>query len=285
MQTKQFGLDWVPERTPPRPTARLLLSLIAAAACAALAMFGVWTYGELFPKIAITRGGGTSSPPARWYYLRDEEIALAFVSASLLWLLLLWRIWRPLISSRHPLAPVLLTAALGLLPALGMLLHDCWPAARRIADDELAGGVLVVLALLGAIIVWIRWASVRAVRPGVATLGRGIASIVIAAAAIGAALIVDQVINADEELLMGALLSGGSGLIAWIWLKPLVKAEGRDLPESEGQLNLRCPHCNYSLIGLRELRCPECGQTFVLDELIRAQRWILPSAATSESSA
>ena len=44
------------------------------------------------------------------------------------------------------------------------------------------------------------------------------------------------------------------------------------LHEGVEELELRCPHCSYSLVGLTEPRCPECGTPFDRAELIDNMR-------------
>jgi hypothetical protein len=46
---------------------------------------------------------------------------------------------------------------------------------------------------------------------------------------------------------------------------------GRALYDANGVLDLRCPACGYSMVGLKEARCPECGQEFTLNELMARQ--------------
>lgn len=46
-------------------------------------------------------------------------------------------------------------------------------------------------------------------------------------------------------------------------------------------VDVRCPHCDYLLVGLRETRCPECGAQFTIDELFRRQNFAPPAASSS----
>lgn len=46
---------------------------------------------------------------------------------------------------------------------------------------------------------------------------------------------------------------------------------GRALYTRDGILALRCPACEYSMVGLKEARCPECGHVYTLDELVGQQ--------------
>lgn len=277
---------WLSEKMPPRPLARLLLSFTAAAVFAGLAMFGAWSYAQLWPKIGV--GVTTSGPgfPARWYYLSDDEVGLAFILASLLWLLVLWRIWRPIASRRNPLPQILATAGLVAVPFLGVLVVDTVPGARRHVDDEAVGFGLMGAAILAALAIWTQYCrqALPLRRPDMASIRRLVASLLIATGVITASFIVADAFSAEEEMLVGAIAAGGAAGIAWLWLPPLVRAESRaaHLP---AELDIRCPTCDYSLKGLRDLRCPECGTAFVLDELILAQRFAGLARADTDSAA
>ncbi len=78
----------------------------------------------------------------------------------------------------------------------------------------------------------------------------------------------------EEEILIAALvlLAGSLGLLIWL---PRIRRlrGGRPVLDAEDRVNVNCPDCGYSLIGLRDLRCPECGAAFMIDELIRRQNY------------
>ncbi|MCZ6699918.1 MAG: hypothetical protein O7D94_13375 [Planctomycetota bacterium] len=78
----------------------------------------------------------------------------------------------------------------------------------------------------------------------------------------------------EEEILIAALVlfAGGLGLLVWL---PRIRRlrVGRPVLDAEDRVNVYCPDCGYSLIGLRDLRCPECGAAFMIDELIRRQNY------------
>jgi uncharacterized C2H2 Zn-finger protein len=86
----------------------------------------------------------------------------------------------------------------------------------------------------------------------------------------------------DKGYLEAVILMAGGGLLLTSWLGVIEQVQQRrfkPLLDADGQVNVRCPGCGYSLIGLRELRCPECGMQFTIDELIRAQRYESPKVS------
>ena len=78
--------------------------------------------------------------------------------------------------------------------------------------------------------------------------------------------------RADEEYLIAAICLAASGAVVMIWVPAIQRMRrGRPVFDTENLVNVHCPECGYSLIGLRELRCPECGTGFTIDDLIRRQ--------------
>jgi hypothetical protein len=76
----------------------------------------------------------------------------------------------------------------------------------------------------------------------------------------------------DEEFVIFAVLcsAGAATLILWVetWRR---YGRGRPQLTDQGKFDVRCPKCDYSMIGLTESRCPECGVQFTLDELLSRQ--------------
>jgi predicted RNA-binding Zn-ribbon protein involved in translation (DUF1610 family) len=46
---------------------------------------------------------------------------------------------------------------------------------------------------------------------------------------------------------------------------------GRPLRDLEGRVQVQCPKCGYSMIGLETCQCPECGHRSTIEKLIAAQ--------------
>lgn len=63
-------------------------------------------------------------------------------------------------------------------------------------------------------------------------------------------------------------------IVMFLWLSTLHRLfKRRPVLDRDNHVDVRCPTCDYSLVGLRDLRCPECGTRFTIDELIRAQHY------------
>lgn len=71
---------------------------------------------------------------------------------------------------------------------------------------------------------------------------------------------------------MAGVILAGVAVSLWLittrWYR---HCGGRPVVTPRGEVNVQCPECGYSLIGLQEARCPECGTRYTLDELIRQQ--------------
>jgi hypothetical protein len=96
------------------------------------------------------------------------------------------------------------------------------------------------------------------------------------AALLGAWYIVHSTyVAGDQRYLHGVLWTAIGGILLLLWLPALRTSftRTRELFDLGGQINVRCPRCNYLLVGLKQLRCPECGLEFTIDELIRAQKF------------
>ena len=78
------------------------------------------------------------------------------------------------------------------------------------------------------------------------------------------------------------LVAGAVTLLFWLPTAQRLRL-GRPVVNSENLVNVTCPHCGYSLIGLRDLRCPECGTQFSIDELIRRQNYGIPLQSAGQT--
>jgi hypothetical protein len=154
---------------------------------------------------------------------------------------------------------------------------------RRQYRDELIIGVPLILAIVAAIAAWVRlyqrssWQVSGAFRAKVA--GRvGMTGGLVAGTA-GLCVVFDRARGVEEEILIAATICGGAGLLLLIWLPVVFASESRRVRGETGHVDVRCPVCGYSLIGLRELRCPECGEQFVLDDLLARQGFLTAGEA------
>lgn len=81
----------------------------------------------------------------------------------------------------------------------------------------------------------------------------------------------------DNGYAIGGVGAVGLAIILRTWRDSIISAvDGRSVLDERGEVQVSCPACGYSLIGLTSLRCPECGASFTLDEIIRAQHFKKP---------
>lgn len=100
----------------------------------------------------------------------------------------------------------------------------------------------------------------------------GTIGIVVVCVFVGVA--VDEVVRSEEEFLIAGIVLIGAAGVVMLWLSAVHKARRRRaVVGADDLINVFCPECGYSMIGLHEPRCPECGATFTLDELIRRQNY------------
>jgi len=101
-----------------------------------------------------------------------------------------------------------------------------------------------------------------------------IGSVVIGIGAILVTVLIDRFVRREEEYLIAALWLVAGAAVVWLWMGYVERwRAGRPVVTEEGTVNVVCPDCGYSMVGLRELRCPECGAAFALDEIIRLQNY------------
>lgn len=163
------------------------------------------------------------------------------------------------------LAALVLAGALAGVWGYGVVLGNGYVRDAHLAAGLALAGLawcaLLPLAWRG------RYAGARFVRPGVLTLAVGLA-------ATGTAILIDVLRLRGDELLIVVVLLVAGALVVLIWLPEVYRWQrGRNVLLSDGVVDVRCPECGYSLVGLRDLRCPECGAAFTIDELIRAQNY------------
>jgi hypothetical protein len=255
-----------------QPEVRLLLSLIAAAVCSACALLSAWLWALVHPGVSFVLG--TSSAPALpFLHVDGHTLAASFLLWAIVWLLSLWWIWSFNHKARPFVAAALTTAGLILLPMLASAAAHAARLGRTIENG--AAWTLGVVSLLAAVAIWSLVWRRRDRRPGPRDT-RGVLkplllSILVAGLTLAAAFGV-RAARLDEAqlLILAALLVGVAGVLA-IWLPLAIRIHTSAIVGPEDIVNVRCPQCGYSLVGLTELRCPECGTRFTIDELIRAQ--------------
>ncbi len=139
-------------------------------------------------------------------------------------------------------------------------------------DDEMAGFVFGGGALLYLLFLAWLWSRGKT-GPGRVVLFASVGTIftTVLVAIIG--VWIEQVVNGDEGFLIAADVLFGMFAVIMMWLHAYRKF-GRGRPKinsSDGTFDVRCPTCEYRMVGLSESLCPECGTQFTLDELLGAQ--------------
>ena len=173
-------------------------------------------------------------------------------------------------------ASVALGALLGGLAVLGGFAVDVTGIGAHLTLDldESVFATLLLATVVWLASLWFIWNPVRharlVVRPIIGTL-------IIAVFTLLGVFIAAEIISSDAELVLAGLVLCGGALVVFMWLAALQRLiQGRSVIGPDRQVDVHCPSCGYSLIGLRELRCPECGTRFTIDELIRAQDYARP---------
>lgn len=189
--------------------------------------------------------------------------------------------WASLWSRETHLAVRLGTSVAAGVLLLGLVLLATWTWGRlsgfRYLPDEVVGLASLTAGVLWCVSLWLIWRRAPRARlliwPVIGTLAIG------ALTGLGCFL-ADEVLHYEDEYLMTVVVLCGGGLVMLLWLTMLQGLiQGRPVCGRDGQVDVHCPACGYSLVGLTELRCPECGTRFTIDELIRAQHYARPRDA------
>jgi len=72
----------------------------------------------------------------------------------------------------------------------------------------------------------------------------------------------------DMTILLGLSIWMIGTALVWRDNKSAARSAG-PISQDELQSAIRCPTCDYPLIGLRQVVCPECGWTATVDEVVR----------------
>lgn len=153
------------------------------------------------------------------------------------------------------------------------MFHQQYDARRgyyymHVRDADLAMSFAGAAAVWGGLLWWIWRGQGRQnslINPIVGTF-------VVAGAAFGIGVALDEFVRREEEYLIGATVLIAGAVISIIWMRYVTAfLRGNPVLGRDRQVNVICPECGYSLVGLNSLRCPECGETFTIDQLILAQ--------------
>ena len=80
-------------------------------------------------------------------------------------------------------------------------------------------------------------------------------------------------IPGESEILVFATVCAAGGLTLLMWIRLYLRTGARPLHDESGVTDVRCPECQYSMVGLTHARCPECGREYTLDELMGRQNF------------
>jgi hypothetical protein len=148
-----------------------------------------------------------------------------------------------------------------------------WGSSGVHPEDELVAWLFVIAGLLylGAIS-WI-WSGVLKQRRGL--WYSAMATILITAVTIAGAVLAEELLAGDEELVLTGIGFLGAAAVLLVWVG-VWHRYGRGRPmtnEQDGLPDVRCPTCGYRMVGLYESRCPECGTAYTLEDLLGRQEF------------
>lgn len=239
----------------PRAAARVAWTFLSAFALLGVSCVLIWAACNVFWRV------------------RDEHLGIGLLVAALAWIGALWLIWRPYRACRPALTAILITLLCVDAVGLTVLVAASLRLGGRV--ERGAAAVSGMICAIATLQVWGWYArglgrrTSRLARAGrYRALLHSIATVVVT---IGLCVLADEVGGRDEEILVLAVILLGAAALLLAWMPTMARAHRMALRNADDEINVNCPACGYSLIGLRELRCPECGREFVLDELIRAQ--------------
>jgi hypothetical protein len=167
-------------------------------------------------------------------------------------------------------AGLLLVSAVCMVSSLVGMTSSRGRLTIRVHDEAFFGCLLMAAIAYLPTLYWV-WSRHRKKRfiwlGGALTVGIGLAAIALSMA-------VDASFAGSDELLLASVWFFGIGAVLTIWLFLYRRyAAGRPMFGEGGQLDLRCPGCNYLMVGLHEARCPECGRQYTIDNLIVQQEF------------
>ncbi len=169
---------------------------------------------------------------------------------------------------------------------VAIVLLAAWVVAtqqsRRLRDDDIgvAFAVATIPWLLSLLWIWRGGQSRRMIAGACVFTG------LMLVCAILLGVTIDYLVRFNSETLIISEAALATGIVVWYWATVLARLRMRKpVLNADDLVDVRCPECSYSLIGMTELRCPECGTRFTLDEVIRRQgydhaRSFLPDAAS-----
>lgn len=137
-------------------------------------------------------------------------------------------------------------------------------------DDELVGFLFLISGAVYLIAMAWLWSRNMKQR---AFWYAGFVTVAMWALCIGLCVFIEEAVRGGEEMLIGCVVFMTIAGMFFVWVQAWRRyGRGRSkLHHEDGKLDVRCPECDYRMVGLHESRCPECGATFTLDELLSRQ--------------
>lgn len=140
-------------------------------------------------------------------------------------------------------------------------------STQNLRDEHIGIGLACAFGVWCAALAWV-WAGYRhwrrTIRTGFIVLG-------VWAAVIALSVIVGVTTFRGEFFIASIIITGIGVSIAIIAAAAYQGRVATPVLDSTGTVNVACPNCNYSLVGLETTTCPECGSRFTIDQLIKAQ--------------
>jgi hypothetical protein len=183
----------------------------------------------------------------------------------------------PLIKTLVSFALAPLLAGLSIFTAylLASLEPTWWRSYSGPSDDLIVCTMVIGLLLYIAAVAWV-WTRNRRQygifwKAGALTIG-------ITIAAIAVAVLTDSTMHSAGEPLEFGIGCFAIALVVLVWVQATRRnARGKPMLNTlDGTIDVRCPSCDYRMVGLHETRCPECGTLYTLDDLVARQHFLSP---------
>lgn len=164
-----------------------------------------------------------------------------------------------------------LSLASGVATCAVMMVFFAFMEASNNLRDEQAAIAVAISGVVWCAMLWVLWTGYTRFLVLIRT---GFALIALWVATIAACIIFEAIFQRGEEFFIAAaILSAIALTIGIITIATYQSMRGKPVRTSTGSVQVNCPECGYSLVGLTECKCPECGKRFMIDELIALQEY------------
>ncbi|MHC5024232.1 MAG: hypothetical protein ACYTGG_10035 [Planctomycetota bacterium] len=142
-------------------------------------------------------------------------------------------------------------------------------STSRLQDEHVALGLAMAGAAWCGATTWI-WAGHRRARRVILSC---IGVVGVWAVAIPLCVLIEEMFSREDLLIASCIVVAIAASILIVTISAYRGIEGRAIQDDAGRVNVNCPRCGYSMVGLESCQCPECGMHYTLDQLIRAQEY------------